>query len=244
MSQPALAELLSYSASQIQKIERCQRIPKWELAAKLDEVFGTEFFTRVHPLVERSSVLPWFRDLYEMEGKAAQIRTYQSYLVPGILQTETYTRAVAQAIRPAISPEDVEQAVALRMTRQEVLDRPDPPHLWVIIDEAVLYRQVGSAKTMRDQCLHLLRASQRPNVAIQVIPAAEGACCAFGRSFILLSFTGASQDLVYLEDIGSSRYLREREEVTRYSLVFDYLRGSALADDKSAALIERMTRGG
>jgi transcriptional regulator with XRE-family HTH domain len=238
LSQPALAKRLSYSASQIAKIETCQRIPKAELAHKLDEVFGTDgLFARLQPLVERSSVLPWFRDLFDLEGTASQIRTYESYLIPGILQTEAYAQASVEAARPVLTPEEVEQAVALRMTRQEILERQDAPHLWAIIDESVLYREVGSPAVMRQQCKHLLKMGQWSNVVIQIIRSADGICCAFGRAFMLLSFRNQG-DLVYMEDIGSARYLRDRDEVAKYSLAFDHLRGSALADDKSAALFE------
>lgn len=238
LSQPALAKRLSYSASQITKIETCQRIPKPELAALLDEVFGTDgYFSRLQPLVERSSVLPWFRDLLDLEGRAAQIRSYESYLIAGILQTEAYARAAVEAARPALTADDVAQAVALRMTRQEILDRADAPQVWAILDEAVLRREVGGPAVMREQCEHLLRMGQRTNIVIQVIRSGDGVCCAFGRSFMLLSFRNQG-DLVYLEDIGSARYLRDRDEIARYSLSFDHLRGSALADDKSAALIE------
>ncbi len=238
MSQPALAKLLNYSASQITKIETCQRIPKPELAAQLDEVFGTDgHFARLQPLVERSSVLPWFRDLFELEGRATQIRLYESYLVPGILQTERYAWAAVEAARPVLSAEDVAQAVALRMTRQEILERPDAPQMWVIIDESVLHREVDGPAVMREQCEHLLRLGQRSNIVIQVIRSGDGICCAFGRAFMLLTFKNQN-DLVYLEDIGSARYLRDRDELAKYSLSFDHLRGSALADDKSAVLIE------
>ena len=244
LSQSELAKLTSYSASQITKIETCQRIPKLDLARKLDEVFPTGgWFVRFQPLVERSSVLPWFRDLFDLEGTAAQIRTYESYLIPGILQTEAYARAAFEAVRPVLPAEEVAQAVALRMTRQEILERSDAPRMWVIIDEAALQREVGSGEVMVEQCQHLLRMGQRPNVVIQVIRNIDGLCCAFGRAFMLLSFKGGQQDLVYLEDIGAARYLRDREDVAKYSLAFDHLRGSALADDKSAALIEGMARG-
>jgi hypothetical protein len=187
--------------------------------------------------VERSSVLPWFRDLFDLEGTAAQIRTYESYLVPGILQTEDYARASVEAARPVLAAEDVDQVVALRMTRQEILDRQDAPRMWAIIDESVLHREVGSPTVMRRQFEHLLRLQQSSNIVIQVVRNAEGACCAFGRAFMLLSFRHQG-DLVYLEDIGSARYIRDRDEVAKYSLAFDHLRGNALADDKSAALIE------
>jgi transcriptional regulator with XRE-family HTH domain len=238
LAQPALAKRLNYSASQIAKIETCQRIPKQELAAKLDDVLATDgLFARLQPLVERSSVLPWFRDLFDLEGTATQIHTYENYLVPGILQTEAYARASVEASRPVLSSEDVEQAVALRMTRQEILDRPDAPRMWAVIDESVLHREVGSPIVMRQQCQHLLRVQQQSNIVIQVIRNADGLCCAFGRAFMLLSFRH-QYDLVYMEDIGSARYIRDRDEVARYSLAFDHLRASALADDKSAALIE------
>jgi len=240
LSQPALAQRLNYSASQVAKIETCQRIPKRDLAARLDEILGTDgLFARLQPLVERSSVLPWFRDLFDVEGTAAQIRTYESYLVPGLLQTEAYAHAAVEAARPVLSVEDVEQAVAIRMTRQEILDRSDGPRLWAVIDESVLHREVGGPAVMRRQCEYLLRLHQHPRVVVQVIPNGAGLCCAFGRSFALLAFQNQG-DLVYVEDVGSARYIRDRDEVARYSLTFDHLRGNALADDKSARLIGAM----
>jgi transcriptional regulator with XRE-family HTH domain len=237
LSQPALAKRLNYSASQVAKIETCQRIPKRDLAARLDEVLGTDgLFSRLQPLVERSSVLPWFRDLFDVEGTAAQIRTYESYLIPGLLQTEAYARAAVEAVRPVVSAEDAEQAVAIKMTRQEILDRPDGPRLWAVIDESVLHREVGGPVVMHRQREHLLKLHQHPRVVVQVIPNGAGLCCAFGRSFALLTFQNQG-DLVYVEDVGSARYIRDRDEAARYSLTFDHLRGSALADDKSAGLI-------
>lgn len=243
MSQPALARRLNYSASQVAKIETCDRIPKMELAVKLDDVFETDgFFARMQPLVERSSVLPWMRDLFDLEGKATQIRTYQSYLIPGLFQTEAYARASVEATRPVLSPEDVEKAVALRLTRQEILERKDAPQMWAIVDESVVYREVGSPTVMRQQCEHLLRLSARSNVVIQVTRSADGLSCAFGRAFMLLSFRHQG-DLVYMEDIGSARYIRDRDEVAKYALTFDHLRASALADDKSAILIKELIHG-
>ena len=237
LSQPALAKRLNYSASQVTKIETCQRIPKRDLAARLDEILDTDgLFARLQPLVERSSVLPWFRDLFDVEGTATQVRTYESYLIPGLLQTEAYARAAVEAARPVLSAEDAEQAVAMKMTRQEILDRPDGSHFWAVIDESVLHREVGGPAVMYKQCEHLLKMHQHPRVVVQVIPNEAGMCCAFGRAFMLLSFRHQG-DLAYVEDVGSARYIRDRDEVARYSLTFDHLRGSALADDKSAGLI-------
>jgi transcriptional regulator with XRE-family HTH domain len=236
LSQPALAKRLNYSASQVTKIETCQRIPQRDLAKKLDETLETDLFTRLQPLVERSSVLPWFRDLFDVEGTAAEIKTYEGYLVPGLLQTEAYARAVVDATRPVLSDEDAEQAVAIKMTRQEILDREDGPRLWAVFHESVLTCEVGGPGLMRSQCQHLAKMSRHPRVVIQVVPKKFGLCCGFGRSFSLLAFRHQG-DLVYVEDVGSARYLREQAEVGRYALTFDYLRATALADGETAELI-------
>jgi transcriptional regulator with XRE-family HTH domain len=240
LSQPALAKLLSYSPSQVAKIETGERVPKRPLALKLDEAFGTDgHFARLQALVENTSVLPWFRDLYLVEGEASELRTYESYLIPGLLQTEAYARSAVEAARPTLAPEDVDKAVAIRMTRQEIFDRDSPPQAWFIIDESALLRTAASPATMRGQCDHLLAMGQRPEITIQVIESDQGICCAFGRAFVILSFDHQG-DLVYCEDVGSARYIRKREDVDRYTLAFDHLRASALPDSKSAELIRRL----
>jgi transcriptional regulator with XRE-family HTH domain len=240
LSQSALAKLLNYSVSQVTKIETCQRIPKRELAQKLDEVLPSDgLFCRLQPLVERSSVLPWFRDLFDVEGAATQICTYESYLVPGLFQTEAYARAAAEAVRPILTTEDADQAVAIKMTRQEILDRDTGPQVWAVLDESILHREVGSPAVMREQCQHLVKMHQRPRVVIQVIPNTFGLSCAFGKPFSLLSFPHQGA-LVYVEGLGSARYIREQDEVARYALTFDHLRASALSEDASAKLIGGM----
>lgn len=242
LSQQALAKRLNYSTSQITKIETCQRLPKPDLAQLLDEILPSDgLFCRLLPLVERSSVLPWFRPLFDVEGAATQIYTYESYLVPGLLQTEAYARAAVEATRPMLSSDDVDQAVALRMTRQEIFDREDGPSVWAVLDESALLRDVGSMALMRHQYHHFVKMHQHPRVVIQVIPNRAGLTCAFGRPFSKLSFRHQS-DLVYVEDLGSARYIREQDEVARYSLTFDHLRASALSDDKSAELIGAMIK--
>jgi transcriptional regulator with XRE-family HTH domain len=243
LSQSALARLLSYSPSQVAKIETGERIPMRPLALKLDEIFHADgHFARLQALVENTSVHPWFRDLYLVEGEATEIRAYESYLIPGLLQTEAYARAALSAVRPTLSHEDMDNAVALRMTRQEILDRERPPRAWFIIDESALHRLVTGPATMRTQCEHLLTLARRPEITIQVIENSQGICCAFGRAFVLLSFDHQG-DVVYLEEVWSAKYVRKKEHVDTYSLTFDHLRASALSDGKSAELIERIAHG-
>ena len=243
LSQSALAKLLSYSPSQVAKIETGERIPKRPIALKLDQVYGTDgHFERLQALVENTAVLPWFRDLYLVEGEATEIRAYESYLIPGLLQTEAYARAALGAVRPTLSPDEVDNAVALRMTRQEIFERERPRRAWFIIDESALHRLAASPATMRAQCEHLLTMARRPEITIQVIEDAQGICCAFGRAFVILSFDHQG-DVVYFEEVWSAKYFRKKEHVDRYSLAFDHLRASALPDAKSAELIERIAYG-
>jgi transcriptional regulator with XRE-family HTH domain len=183
MTQEQLAEATTYSPSLVAAIETCRRIPSDDFSERADKALGTDgILSRLQPLVEQTSVLPWFKDLVEVERRATEIRIYETYVIPGLLQTEDYARHVVSATRPVLTDEDVERAVALRMTRQEALYREDEtPRLWVIIDES----------------------DRRPNVVVQVIPNSEGSTAAGGRNFILLTLK-AEPAVAYLEDIRSA----------------------------------------
>jgi transcriptional regulator with XRE-family HTH domain len=237
MTQEQLAKATIYSPASVAAIETCRLIPSKEFSERADKTFDSDgHLARLQALVEATSVLPWFRDLVETERKAVSIQTYESYLIPGLLQTEDYARHCVSATRPLLSDGDVSRAVVLRMTRQEILNQDDPPRLWAIIDESVLSRQVGGPDVMREQCAHLLAMSRRPNVALQVIPDSKGAACAYGQQFMILTFKSRTP-MAYLEDMRGARYVRERDEVGTYSVAFDFLRASALDDEQSAELI-------
>jgi transcriptional regulator with XRE-family HTH domain len=243
MTQDQLAKETIYSAASVAAIETCRLIPSKKFAEYADKTFQTDGnLARLQTLVEQTSVLPWFRDLVETERSAVSIRTYESYLVPGLLQTEDYARHAVSATRPRLSEEEIQRAVTLRMTRQQILDDQDnPPKLWAIIDESVLRRQIGGKDVMRAQCQHLLDVGQHPHITIQVIPDAKGAACAYGKDFMILTFNSANKrpraPVAYVEDMRSARYVREQDEIGAYSVTFDYLRSYALDDLQSADLI-------
>jgi hypothetical protein len=144
-----------------------------------------------------------------------------------------------------MSDDEIERAVAVRMTRQQILDRDDnlpadqdnTPRLWVILDEAALLRIVGSPEIMRVQRDHLADMAKRANVTIQLIPNSEGVTCAYGRAFTILTSNNGSS-VVYLEDLINAHYVRTRDEVAQFTLKFDHLRSNALTDDKSMRLIK------
>ena len=242
LTQEQLANDAGYAPATIAAIETRRLLPSEDFARGIDKSLGTDgHFERLQGLVEQTSVLPWFRDLVETERTAASIQTYESYLIPGLLQTEEYARHAVNATRPMLSEDAIQRAVTLRMTRQEILRQDSPPRLWAIVDESVLHREVGSKDVMKAQCERLLEVGQWPHVAIQVVPDANGAVCAYGKDFMILTFNGSGKrpraPMAYLEDMRTARYVREQDEVGAYSMTFDYLRSNALDDLRSADLI-------
>jgi transcriptional regulator with XRE-family HTH domain len=181
---------------------------------------------------------PQFVTYVGLESAASEIRIYEVSLIPGLLQTEDYARAVIRAGMMNSPTEDVERRVALRMARQPAVTRDDPPKIWAVLDEAALHRRVGGAGLMRLQLEHLLAQAALPNVAVQVIPFAGGAHPAMGRPFVILVFPErVDTDVVYLEDLTSALYVEDVAEVDRYNVFFNHLRATALSFDDSSALI-------
>jgi transcriptional regulator with XRE-family HTH domain len=237
MTQEQLAEATMYSSATVAAIETCRLIASKEFAEKADKAFESGgYLARLQELVEQTSAVPWFRDLARLEQKAVEIREYDSYVIAGLLQTERYAEQCVNPTRPELTPDEIARAVALRMTRQKILDGDEPPRLWVVMDESALYRVNGDAEIMREQLEHLGLMSERPGIVITIIPSGEGSTAAGGRSFTILNFK-AETPVVYLEDIKSARYVRKTDEVAVYNLTFEHLRSSALTDVKSRAII-------
>jgi transcriptional regulator with XRE-family HTH domain len=189
------------------------------------------------------TMLPQFATYVGLESAASEIRIYEVNLIPGLLQTEDYARAVIRAGMMSSPAEDVERRVALRMARQPAVTRDDPPKVWAVMDEAALRRQVGGAELMRLQLEHLIAQAALPNVAVQVIPFTGGAHPAMGRPFTILVFPDrVDTDVVYLEDLTSSLYLEDIAEVDRYNVFFNHLRATALSFEDSAALIKSVVK--
>jgi transcriptional regulator with XRE-family HTH domain len=242
MTQEQLAESAGYASSTVAAIESQHLLPSDDFAKNIDKALDADgHFERLQLLVEATSVLPWFRDLVQTERKAVSIQNYETYLVPGLLQAEDYARHAVGATRPRLSDEEIQRAVTLRMTRQEILNQESPPRLWAIFDESALRREVGGKEVMRKQCDHLLVKGQLPHITIQVMPDSKGAVCAHGKAFMILTFNNAGKrprpPMAYIEDMRTARYVREQDEVGIYSTTFDYLRSNAIDDQASADLI-------
>ncbi|MEV5571276.1 helix-turn-helix transcriptional regulator [Spirillospora sp. NPDC052269] len=180
----------------------------------------------------------WFNSYVGLEDGAKSLTIYDNQLVPGILQTEGYAEAVIKAARPYVTPDEVERQVAARSTRQSLLTRAESLEVWIILDEAVIRRNVGGTDVMRTQLRHLLTLSGLPSVTLQVLPFEHGAHASMGSAFTYLTFPEAGDiGLVYIEDLTSSQYLEEPGDIERYTLVIDHLRASALSPKASTAFI-------
>src|SRR6266516_2421622 len=166
-----------------------------------------------------ADVLPnWFEAYVGLEEAATQIRAYEVQFVPGLLQTEDYARAVTTL--GYSNPKEITRRVNLRLARQAILSKPDPPSVWVVLDEALLRRPIGGSSVMRGQLKNLIEISQLPNVTIQVIPFRAGGHAAAGGPFSVLRFAEYDlPDVVYLEQLTSALYLDKQDVVDSYLLV-------------------------
>ena len=172
-----------------------------------------------------SDVLPnWFEVYISLEEAASLIRTYEVQFVPGLLQVEAYSRAVVTLGFPEVDDGELEQRVALRMTRQDGLSGANAPRLWAVMDEAVLHRPLGGRDAMRRQLRHLIDVCDLPNVTIQLLPFATGGHAAAGGAFTILRFAEpALPDVVYLEQLNSALYLDKPHELDSYMRVMNRL---------------------
>ena len=169
------------------------------------------------------SVQPHFGTYLGLESAASEIRIYEVNLIPGLLQTEEYARAVISAGMVDKPRADIERSVALRMERQQVA-RTIMPKVWAVLDEAALRRQVGGPEVMRIQLEHLREVGSLRNVSLQVIPFGGGAHPAMGRPFVILSFgEDLDPDVVYLEDLTSALWVENVDEIDRYNVFFNHL---------------------
>ncbi|MEV8055916.1 helix-turn-helix domain-containing protein [Streptomyces antimycoticus] len=184
-----------------------------------------------------------YRDQIEMEAICDSIRTYEVQLVPGLLQTAEYGRAVTVASRSWQTPEEIEQFVQVRLTRQERLTGETPMDFWAVLSEGVLRQQVGGPAVMRAQLEHMAAMAEQSNVTVQVLPFSRGAHSSMFGPYLLLSFPQlASLDLVLSETPTGNIWMEREPEVARYRELFDDARTAALPPTESLALIRRVAK--
>lgn len=176
-----------------------------------------------------------------LETEAANVRTFDTDLIHGLLQTEDYATAVMRAGYPPLRPEEIAARIGIRMARQDRLTGPKPVQLWAVIAEEALHRRTGGPQVMRMQLEHLLAVAAEPHITIQVLPFDAGAHAGMGNPFVILDFPD-DPDVVYLENLTSHLYLEKPDDVARHEALFDHVRAAALGLEPSLALLDRLTK--
>jgi transcriptional regulator with XRE-family HTH domain len=237
LSQDELGSRISYSGSLVAMIEGMRRAPQLDFAKRCDDALGTAgTFTRLQQHVRTTPLPSWFRPYAEIEATATQIRSWQPMVIDGLLQTEEYARAILAA-EPNTTEVELEERVAARMARQVILDHPIPPVLWILMDEAVLIRRVGSAKNMHDQLLHLADMSHRPNITIGIVPLSTGAHCGLLGAFAIAE--DDSNRVVFMETPDVGVIAEHPPTIAHIAHTFDSLRAEALPRAASRDLIRK-----
>ena len=175
-------------------------------------------------------VLPdWVQQYLGLESAASSIRCFEQQFVPGLLQTREYAQAVALLAPEGTDTDDIAQRVDIRVKRQALLTRKDPPQVWTVVDEGVLRRPLGGRGAMHAQLAFLAELARLPHVTLQVVPFARGGHAASGGPFTMLRFGEPDvPDLVYLEQLTSAVYLDKPKDIRLYSKVMDRLGAKAL----------------
>ncbi|OLZ74279.1 hypothetical protein AV521_00890 [Streptomyces sp. IMTB 2501] len=238
-SQDALAKATHCTRTLVNKIENAVRVPSKDFAKEADEFLDADdHLTRLWPLVILYAYPSWFRPFVELEKQAAVIRTFGPSVVPGLLQTRDYAKATLTVGRT----NDVDTLLDARMERQTILERDNPPELWVVIDETVLRRKVGDDRVMREQLQRLLDLSERPSIVIQVLPFSVGAHSGIAGAFHTLTFKEGTKDaptlpVVHVDGFLRGQLLADPADFKAAARAYDLLMGDALSVQASIDLI-------
>jgi transcriptional regulator with XRE-family HTH domain len=238
---------IGYDPGQISRIENGKRPPTELFAQMCDRAFPdragwfSEFYAESRTWI---ATPPWFRSWVEHEQQAATLRIWQLGVLSGLLQTADYARALLRAGRPELLPHEIDRLVELRMRRQEILTRADPPPLtlWSVMDEAVLRRPIGGRETMHAQLLQLIECSALPNVTLLVMPDALGAHAGLDGPFAIFQFETSTRPVVYVEGQAGNLYLEKDDDLRRCQQTMNHILADAPGPDRSLALIRQVAK--
>ncbi|MFB9237291.1 Scr1 family TA system antitoxin-like transcriptional regulator [Plantactinospora siamensis] len=238
LSRRELAEQVGCPELLVVKIEQACRVPPAEFAERCDKVLATDgLLARIRAGLGREALPPWLRDWSDIEREAVALRSYQPLVVPGLLQTEAYARALLAA--GALRGDELEQQLAGRLERQVVLDREPPPRLDAVLDESVLHRLVGGRAVLRDQLLRMLALGRRKTVYLHVVPSGAGAYPGLHGAFVLATAPDGS-DVGYLDGQLAGRVVERPSDLATLRRTWEEVRAEALPHRQSIELIERL----
>jgi len=252
LTRDEVARRLEWSGSKISRIETGQSRAQTGDVRDLLDIYGVtddeaEALVQLAREARRRGWWTAYNDVFTgtyvgLEAEASAMRTYEPQIIPGLLETEDYTRALIRAGLVRADPAEIERRVEARLARQEILRRPDALAIWAVLDEPAIRRPVGGPAVMSAQLQHLIEVTATPNskITLQILPLAVGSHPGLSGPFVILDFPIAEDpSVVYLETATDGLYLEETAEIERYTLMFDHLRSSALSSSESASLIAR-----
>ncbi|MEU6014567.1 helix-turn-helix transcriptional regulator [Streptomyces sp. NPDC047515] len=238
LSQGDLGLPLFVSGSFIGQLESGTRRMQMDQAQKLDEILHADgFFVRNCAALKKSKYPDHFAEAAEAEAAAKTIKEYAPLLIPGLLQTEGYARAVFRAYQPTATEGAINDLLAARLERAQLLADPTTPLFWAVLDEAVLRRRVGGPAVMAESLRHILKLAREHRIIVQVLPFGAGAHAAMTGQLKLMSFEDAPP-LAYLQSLGTGTLHDEPATVRHHELTYDLVVASALSPELSLALIE------
>jgi transcriptional regulator with XRE-family HTH domain len=237
MTQDDVAKAVFVSESLVRCWERGQRLPQSDHLVTVEELYGTAgtLSELRENLIKATVPLEWFRQWPQLESEATTLWWFEPTLIPGLLQTEDYARAILLAANLLA---DLEEMVTARMERQRILSKEDPPVLVALIAESVLWHYVGGAEILYEQLVHLTEMAERDNVIVHIIPNDAPACAGFISGFIIASFDGGD-DVAYVDNQLTGDMIRSADDVTRLRHFFDVFRDDALSRQVSIDLIRK-----
>ncbi|MGI5348159.1 helix-turn-helix domain-containing protein [Streptomyces sp. CA-250714] len=242
LTQPQLAEGSFYSASHLSEIERGERRMPPDLAEHVDRVLGTDgFFSRRCEDVRkarRRGHAAYFERVLETEANADSIEEWCPTLIPGLVQTEAYIRAVVQATHPFEAPEEVKSKVDGRLERAELFSRDRRPMVWIIMHESVLRQRIIPGEAMAEQLDHIAVLAQRRQVVPQIIPWNAGVHPLMQGTAKVMTFADAPP-LAYTESSYSGHTIDEPAIVKKYSRAYDLVRATAMSPSASLAMVQQ-----
>jgi transcriptional regulator with XRE-family HTH domain len=241
MTLAELGALVPCDASTVSRIESGLLGPSERFAAACDEAFPNMngWFTRFYE-DSRTWAAPyprWFADWVKAEREAVTLRTWEPLLIPGLLQTAEYARALFRAWSATGDEDEVEQLVTARLDRQCIFDRSKPPSFWAVMDEGVLRRCIGTPEVMQGQLLHLAEMTERPMIKVHVIPSEVGAHIGLLGAFAIAGFADDAHGIVYFESPDEGETSRDSATIAKIVLKFDTLRSEALPRGATRNLI-------
>ncbi|MFE1937638.1 Scr1 family TA system antitoxin-like transcriptional regulator [Streptomyces sp. NPDC059474] len=236
MTQEALSEIVVCSPTLISHFEAGRRLPRPDDATRIDQALGTDgFFARWLEDLE-SKFADHFAVAAELERQASELRLYGLSLVPGLLQTDAYARAVLRTASPNYRTEDLDRRVVNRVERARILDNLLSPVMWTLLDEAVLRRRVGGPHVMAEQLRKIADMAEVGRLRLHVLPFGIGAHALIESMVTLMRFTDAAP-VAYVEGLRTGNLMDDPNLVSSCQSAYDLAMGDAVSHDESLALI-------